>query len=56
MSAGVGSNEWLSMPAGTTIALLAAQYHRDAELGSKVVVLTTLLSLFTITGWSLVLN
>lgn len=44
------------MPAGTTTALLAAQYHRDAELGSKVVVLTTLLSLFTITGWSLVLN
>lgn len=44
------------MPAGTTTALLAAQYHGDAELGSKVVVLTTLLSLFTITGWSLVLG
>lgn len=44
------------MPAGTTTALLAAQYHCDAELGSKVVVLSTLLSLFTITGWCFLLQ
>lgn len=44
------------MPAGTTTALLAAQYHGDAELASKVVVLSTLLSLFTITGWCFLLQ
>ena len=44
------------MPAGTTTALLAAQYHGDAQLASKVVVLSTLLSLFTITGWCFLLQ
>lgn len=44
------------MPAGTTTALLAAQYGGDAQQASKLVVLTTLLSLFTITGWYFILS
>lgn len=44
------------MPAGTTTALLAAQYGGDAQQASKLVVLTTLLSLFTITGWNFILS
>lgn len=37
-----------SMPAGTTTALMAAQYGADAEFGSKCVFVTTVLSLFTV--------
>lgn len=36
-----------SMPAPTTTALLAGQYHLDVNYASKLVFLTTLLSMFT---------
>lgn len=37
-----------SMPAGTTTALMAAQYGADAKFGSKCVFVTTILSLITV--------
>lgn len=37
-----------AMPAGTTTALLAAQYDLDEELSSKVVFVTTILSIITV--------
>ena len=52
---GVGLNEVVagtamiltSMPAATTTALLAAKYNADVEFASKLVFVTTVLSLFT---------
>lgn len=37
-----------AMPAGTTTALLAAQYDLDPEYASKLVFVTTLASVFTV--------
>lgn len=37
-----------AMPAGTTTALLAAQYNLDEELSSKIVFVTTILSIVTV--------
>lgn len=41
-----------AMPAGSTTAILAAQYDGDAEFASKCVVLTTLLSVVMIPVWA----
>lgn len=40
-----------AMPAGTTTAILAVKYNRDAEFATKCVVLTTLLSMIMIPIW-----
>ena len=44
-----------SMPAGATTALLAAQYDLDEELASKIVFVTTLLSIVTVPAMMLFL-
>lgn len=59
----IGLNETLigvftimsAMPAGTTTALLAAQYNLDEELSSKIVFVTTILSIFTVPAMMLFL-
>ena len=43
------------MPAGSTTAILAAKYEGDYIFATKCVVVTTLLSLFTIPLWCMVL-
>jgi hypothetical protein len=44
-----------AMPAGTTTALLATQYNLDDELASKIVFVTTLLSIVTVPAMMLFL-
>ncbi len=44
-----------AMPAGTTTALLAAQYDLDEDLASKVVFVTTILSILTVPAMMLFL-
>lgn len=44
-----------AMPAGTTTALLATQYNLDDELASKIVFVTTLLSIITVPAMMLFL-
>ena len=39
------------MPAGATAAIFAARYHSDAPFATRCVVLTTLLSMFTLPLW-----
>ena len=39
------------MPAGATAAIFAAQYHSDADFATHCVVLSTILSMFTIPIW-----
>ncbi|MFL0168625.1 AEC family transporter, partial [Candidatus Clostridium helianthi] len=45
-----------AMPAGTSTAMLAQKYNGNAQFGSKLVVLSTFFSLFTIPILSLVLK
>jgi predicted permease len=45
-----------AMPAGSTTAVLAQQYHADEEFAANVVVMTTLLSIALLPVWVLVLN
>ncbi len=40
-----------AMPAGTTTAILAVKYNRDAEFATQCVVLTTILSMILIPIW-----
>lgn len=44
-----------AMPAGTTTALLAAQYKLDVNLASKIVFITTILSILTVPAMMLFL-
>lgn len=44
-----------AMPAGSTTSLLAAKYGADEEAAAKSVVLTTALSVFTLSIWSVLL-
>lgn len=46
----------VSMPVATTSVILAARYDGDYEFATKVVVLTTVLSLVTVPVWSLLLG
>ncbi|MFI3208370.1 MAG: AEC family transporter [Eubacteriales bacterium] len=45
-----------AMPAGTTTAILAVKYNRDAEFATKCVVLTTILSMIMIPIWCTFIN
>ncbi len=45
-----------AMPAGTTTAILAVKYNRDAEFATQCVVLTTILSMFMIPVWCMVIG
>ncbi len=45
-----------AMPAGTTTAILAVKYNRDAEFGTQCVVLTTILSMVMIPIWCCVIQ
>jgi len=44
------------MPAGSTTAILAAQYEGDAIFASKCVVLSTVLSIITVPIWCWMIN
>lgn len=44
------------MPAGSTTAILAEKYGADSEFASKVVLITTLLSMITLPIWCLVIK
>ena len=46
----------VGMPAGNTTALLAAKYDGDAHFASKIVTVSTLLSLVTISMWYTILQ
>lgn len=46
----------IAMPVATTTAILADRYDGDAEFATKLVVLSTILSLITIPVWSIVLE
>ena len=43
------------MPAGATAAIFAARYDSDAPFATRCVVLTTLVSMFTLPAWCLVI-
>ncbi len=43
------------MPAGATAAIFAARYDSDAPFATRCVVLTTLISMFTLPAWCLVI-
>ncbi|MFI3226772.1 MAG: AEC family transporter [Clostridia bacterium] len=45
-----------AMPAGTSTAILAIKYNGDGELAAKCIVLTTILSLFFIPFWAILLS
>lgn len=45
-----------AMPAGTTTAILAVKYNRDAEFATKCVVLSTILSMIMIPIWCTFIN
>lgn len=45
-----------AMPAGTTTAILAVKYNRDAEFGTQCVVLTTILSMVMIPVWCMIIG
>ncbi len=45
-----------AMPAGATTSILASKYGRSPEFATKMVVLSTLLSLPSLLFWSLILN
>ncbi|MFI3170834.1 MAG: AEC family transporter [Eubacteriales bacterium] len=45
-----------AMPAGTTTAILAVKYNRDAEFATKCVVLTTILSMVMIPIWCMIIG
>ncbi|MDK2808071.1 MAG: malate permease [Clostridiales bacterium] len=45
-----------AMPAGATTSILASKYGADAEFATKMVVISTFLSLFTTAAWSLFLG
>ncbi len=45
-----------AMPAGSTTAVLAEQYHADVEFAADCIVLTTLLSIALLPVWVYVLN
>lgn len=44
-----------AMPAGTTTAILAVKYNRDAEFATKCVVFTTILSMVMIPIWATII-
>ena len=44
------------MPAGATASIFAARYKSDAPFATKIVVLSTLLSMVTLPLWSLILE
>ena len=44
------------MPAGSTTAMLAQKYDQDPEFASKMVFISTLLSLVTLPMWALILT
>ena len=46
----------IAMPVATTTAILADRYDGDAEFATKLVVLSTILSLITIPVWSMILE
>ncbi len=51
-SIGIGVSVIMTgMPAGATAAIFAAQYHSDADFATHCVVLSTILSMFTIPIW-----
>ena len=45
-----------AMPAGSTTAMLAQKYDQDPEFASKMVFISTLLSLVTLPMWALILT
>lgn len=45
----------MAMPAGTTTAILASKYNRVPEFASKIVFITTMLSMLSLPIWSLIL-
>lgn len=45
-----------AMPAGTTTAILAVKYNRDAEFATQCVVLTTILSMLMIPAWCMIIE
>lgn len=45
-----------AMPAGTTTAILAEQYHADVEFAANVVISTTILSIALLPLWVILLN
>lgn len=45
-----------AMPGGSSTVILASKYGRDTTYASKMVIISTLLSLLSIPVWSLVLN
>ena len=44
------------MPAGSTTAILAAQYRRDEAFASRLVLISTVISFITISAWHLVIR
>ena len=46
----------IAMPVATTTAILAERYDGDSELATKVIVLSTILSLITIPVWSMIVE
>lgn len=45
-----------AMPAGATTSLLAAKYNADANFATRLVIFTTVVSLFTTTFWTYLLQ
>lgn len=45
-----------AMPAPMTMAMLAQQYHKNEQYAGKLVFLSTVLSMFTLPLWTMVLN
>ena len=45
-----------AMPAGTTTAVLAEQYHSDVEFASNIVVFTTIGSILLLPAWVILLQ
>ena len=44
-----------SMPAGATTSILAAKYDSDAPFATQIIVLSTILSMFTVVLWCMIL-
>ena len=41
----------IGMPAGSTAAIFAAQYHSDAPFATRCVIVSTLASMLTLPVW-----
>jgi predicted permease len=45
-----------AMPAGINVYIFATYYNRAMDVAANTILLSTILSLFTITGWLLLLG